>query len=241
MKLRISEIHSQQQIHDSDKERLKNDRWVLYNPDLTLLWSQSQKWNVFIFGWKTIFLQKIIQFFVIWQVKFLKFIVFIYLVLNLMLPYSTYIYRVVFTYKTCQNIILFCLENGLFLYTGIFWEMHLLLSHRYQGIVILWKWRTYSKQFKWKQHLLCSVISYQVLTHTKRGPSDSGSLTWVFLKPLIYMYLLKTDHALVSPWWNHFCPQSSIWSKFKYGPSTGLYQGSRPIGFKPGDFVCFNL
>ena len=114
MKLRISEIHLQQQIHDSDKERLKNDHWVLYNPDMTLLWSQSQKWNVFIFGWKTLFLSKIIQFFVIWQVKFLKFIVFISLVLNLMLPYSTYIYPAVFTYKTCQNIFLFCLENGLF-------------------------------------------------------------------------------------------------------------------------------
>ena len=23
------------------------------------------------------------------------------------------------------------------------------------------------------------------------------------------MYLLKTDHALVNPWWGHFCPQSS--------------------------------
>ena len=36
------------------------------------------------------FYKKIIQFFVIGQVKFLKFIVFIYLVLNLMLRYSTY-------------------------------------------------------------------------------------------------------------------------------------------------------
>ena len=53
-------------------------------------------------------------FFVIGQVKFLKFIVFIYLVLNLMLHYSTYIYPVVFTYKTCQNIFIFCPENGHF-------------------------------------------------------------------------------------------------------------------------------
>ena len=36
-------------------------------------------------------------FFVIGQVKFLKFIVFIYLVLDLMLHYSTYIYPVMFT------------------------------------------------------------------------------------------------------------------------------------------------
>ena len=49
--------------------------------------------------------------FVIGQVKFLEFIVFIYLVLNLMLHYSTYISPVVFTYKTCQNIFFFCLEN----------------------------------------------------------------------------------------------------------------------------------
>ena len=36
---------------------------------------------------------------------------FIYLVLILMLHYSTYIYPVVFTDKTCQNIFFFCLEN----------------------------------------------------------------------------------------------------------------------------------
>ena len=46
--------------------------------------------------------------------KVFKIYSFIYLVLNLMLLYSTYIYPVVFTYKTCQNIFLFCLENGLF-------------------------------------------------------------------------------------------------------------------------------
>ena len=57
------------------------------------------------------FYKKLIQIFVIGQVKFLQFIVFIYLVLNLMLRYSTYIYPVVFIYKTCQNICLFCLEN----------------------------------------------------------------------------------------------------------------------------------
>ena len=54
---------------------------------------------------------KIIQFFVIGQVKFLKFIVFVYLVLNLMLHYSTYIYPVVFTNKTCQSVFFSCLEN----------------------------------------------------------------------------------------------------------------------------------
>ena len=58
----------------------------------------------------SIYIKKI-QIFVIGQVKFLKSIVFIYLVLNLMLHYSTYIYPVVFTNKTCQNIFFFCLEN----------------------------------------------------------------------------------------------------------------------------------
>ena len=43
--------------------------------------------------------------------KVFKFKDFIYLVLNLMLRYSTYIYPVVFTYKSCQNIFIFCLEN----------------------------------------------------------------------------------------------------------------------------------
>ena len=56
-----------------------------------------------------------------------------------------------------------------FLYSGIFWKMHVLLFQRYQGVVILCKRRTFSKHIKRKQHLSCSVISYQVLTHTKRG------------------------------------------------------------------------
>ena len=83
------------------------------------------------------FYKKKIHFFVIGQVKFLKFIVFVYLVLNLMLHYSTYIYPVVFTYETCQNIFFFWPRKRTFLYSGIFWEMHVLLFHRYQGIVIL--------------------------------------------------------------------------------------------------------
>ena len=58
--------------------------------------------------------KKIIHFFVIGHVKFLRFIVFIYRVLNLMLHSSTYICPVVFTYKTCRNIFFFCLENGHF-------------------------------------------------------------------------------------------------------------------------------
>ena len=57
--------------------------------------------------------------------------------LNLMLPYSTDIYPVMFTYKTWQNIFFFLPRKLKFLYSGIFWEMHVLLFHRYQGIVKL--------------------------------------------------------------------------------------------------------
>ena len=106
-----------------------------------------------------------------------------------MLHCSTYIYRVVLTYKTCQNIFFFLPRKLTFLYSGIFWEMHVLLFHRYQGDVIVWKWRTYSKHIKWKQHLSCSVISYQVLTHTKRGPSDPARSP---------EFLFKTSNLYVS-------------------------------------------
>ena len=93
---------------------------------MSLFWGENQY-----------FYKKLIQIFAIGQVKFLKFIVFTYLVLNLMLHYSTYIYPVVFTYKTCQNIFFFLPPKLTFLYSGIFWEMHVLLFHRFQGIVIL--------------------------------------------------------------------------------------------------------
>ena len=65
------------------------------------------------------FYKKIIQIFVIRQVKFLKFIVFIYLVLNLMLCYSTYIYLVVFTYKTCQIFSYFASKTDIFIFRYI--------------------------------------------------------------------------------------------------------------------------
>ena len=55
-----------------------------------------------------------------------------------MLHYSTYIYHVVFTYKTCQNIFFFFWPRKLtLLYSGIFLEMRVLLFNRYQGIFIL--------------------------------------------------------------------------------------------------------
>ena len=52
---------------------------------------------------------------------FLKFIVFIYLVFNLTLLYSTYIYPVAFTYKTRHNIFFSFFASKLtFLYSCIF-------------------------------------------------------------------------------------------------------------------------
>ena len=65
------------------------------------------------------FYKKIIQFFVIGQVKFLKFIVFSYFVLNLMLHYSTYIYPVVFSYKTCQFFSCFASKTDIFIFRYI--------------------------------------------------------------------------------------------------------------------------
>ena len=65
------------------------------------------------------FYKKIIHFFAIEQVKFLKFIVFIYLVLNLMLHYSTYIYPVVFTYKTCQIFSFLASKTDIFIFRYI--------------------------------------------------------------------------------------------------------------------------
>ena len=58
-----------------------------------------------------------------------------------MLHYSTYIYPVVFTYKTRQNTFGFLVKNLQFLYPGIFWVMHLLLLHIHLStcIVILRK------------------------------------------------------------------------------------------------------
>ena len=41
---------------------------------------------------------------------------FIYLLLNLMLNYSTHTYPVVFTYKTCQNIFFFALKADIFIF-----------------------------------------------------------------------------------------------------------------------------
>ena len=65
------------------------------------------------------FYKKIIEIFVIGQVKFLRFIVFIYLVLNLMLHYSTYMYPAVVTYKTCQNIFFFASKTDILIFRYI--------------------------------------------------------------------------------------------------------------------------
>ena len=63
--------------------------------------------------------KKIIKIFVIGQIKFLKFILIIYLVLNLMLHYSTYIYTIMFTYKTCQIFSFFASKTDIFIFRYI--------------------------------------------------------------------------------------------------------------------------
>ena len=79
------------------------------------------------------------KYFQLLQVKILKFIVIIYLVLNLMQHYSTYIYPVVYTYKSRQNYFGFSPQILTFLYSGIFWEMQVLLLQIYLSTVILRK------------------------------------------------------------------------------------------------------
>ena len=65
------------------------------------------------------FYKKKIHFFVIRQLKFLKFIVFIYRVLNLMLHYSTYIYPVVFTLKPAKIFSFLALKTDIFIFRYI--------------------------------------------------------------------------------------------------------------------------
>ena len=130
---------------------------------------------------------------------FLKFIVCILLVLNLMLHYSTCIYPVVFTYKTCQNIFFFLPRKLTFLHSGLFWEMHVLLFHRYQGIFILWNWRTYSKHIKWNiiYHVLWYHIKYW---HTlKEGQVTLDCSPEVLFNTSNLYVSIKTDHALDEP------------------------------------------
>ena len=55
VKLQSSEIHLQQQMHDTSKERLKNNYWVLYNLTLIWLWCQNRKCNALIFLRKSVF------------------------------------------------------------------------------------------------------------------------------------------------------------------------------------------
>ena len=152
-----------------------------------------------------------------------------------MLHYSTYIYPVVFTYKTFQKKILFCLENWHFYIQVYFWkcifcyfidiralcyyenDVHIVnISNRNSIYHVLWYHIKYWHPLKEGQVTL------------DRSPE------FLFKASNLYVSI-KTDHALVTAWWGHFCPQSSFWSKFKYGQSTEWYQVSRPSGFKPGD------
>ena len=155
--------------------------------------------------------------------KVFIFLVFIYLVLNLMLHYSTYIYPVVFTYKTCKNIFFFCLEN---------WHLYIQV---YFGKCMFCYFIDIRELSYCENDLNIVNISngnsiYHVLWYQikywhslKEGQVTLDHSPECLFKSLIYMSLLETDIALVNPWWGHFCPQSSIWSKFKYGPFTGWY------------------
>ena len=64
------------------------------------------------FGVKISYLLKIKRIFCNLTGKFLKYIVFVYLVINLRAYFSTYIHLVVYTYKTNQNIFV-CLPQNL--------------------------------------------------------------------------------------------------------------------------------
>ena len=87
--------------------------------------------------------KKINTFFCNLTAKVLKFIVIIYLVLNLMLHYSTYIYLVVLTINLDKTFSFFCLKIGQF-HIQVYFEKCMYCYN----IGILRKWRT----FKWKQH-----------------------------------------------------------------------------------------
>ena len=180
---------------------------------------------------------KIMQIFVNGQVKFLKFIVFIYLVLNLMLCYSTYKYLVVFTYKTCQNIFLFCLEN---------WHFYIQVYFGKCMFCYFIDIRALS-YYENDVHIvnLPNSIYYVLWYHInhwhtlKEGQVTLDCSPEFCLKPSNRYVSIKTDHApgesLVGPF---LSPE--LYLEHIYVWSTGWYQGSRPCGFKPGYFACFN-
>ena len=106
-----------------------------------------------------------------------------------MLHCSTYIYSVVLTYKTCQNIFCFCLENWHFyiqVYLGkcmFCYFLDIRAMSLYENDVHI------VNISNGNTHLSCSVILYQVLTHTKRGPSDPARSP---------EFLFKTSNLYVS-------------------------------------------
>ena len=222
---------------DTRQQQRKSEKWSLSFiqswPDF-IMKSVRNKMSLYL-GEKQYFYKKIFQFFVIWQIKFLKFIVFIYLVLDLMLPYSAYIYPVVLTYKTCQNIFVFCLENGLFYIQVYFGKCMLCCSMDIRALLY------YENDVHIVNISNGNSIYYVLWYHIKYWHTLKEGQVTLDRSP---EFMFKTFNLYVSiknwpcsgePLVEPFCPQSSIWSKFEYGPSTGWYQGSRPIGFKPGD------
>ena len=43
-------------------------------------------------------------------------------------------------------------------------------------------------------------------------------------KPLISLYLLKTDHALVSPWWGHFVTRALLGANLNMAHPLGEFR-----------------
>ena len=112
-----------------------------------------------------------------------------------MLHFLTYIDLVVYTFKTRQNIFVFCLRIQHFdilVYFGKCMYCYYLYIWVY---AILWKWRAYSK-YSIYHVLLCHIKYWHTIKEGKVTLDRSPELC---LKPLIYRYLLKTGHAPGDP------------------------------------------
>ena len=143
-------------MHKTSKERLKKWLLNLKKSPLITLWCLNRNFNALTFGWTSMF------FFFNLNTTFCNLTG---KVLNLKSCYLTcfkfdaalfnlYIYK-------SAKIFSFLRQYLTFWYSDIFCKIHV-----YLGIVMLRKWRTYNKNFKWKQHVKCTIcmISYQVIT-----------------------------------------------------------------------------
>ena len=164
VKSRISEIHLQQHIHDTGRERLKNDHLVLYNHDLTFYEVKVRNEMSLFLGENQHFIKKIIHFFcnrtgkVFTMYSF--FFVFIYLVLNLMLHYS---YPVVFTYETCKIFSFFALVRKKIRKRRLFKKVQAFCEEKVLRYLLDVFWYAESKNQcwqaeKWRLHYLICIF-----------------------------------------------------------------------------------